>query len=93
MRPDNSTYHAVRGAFRAIKGDHDAALRDYTTAIELAPTVMGAYLYRSRAYYDQGLYDEAWADVKRCQELGRGRSKVHGATAQSVREGGISPAE
>ena len=51
-----------------LKGDDDAAIRDFDKAIALDPDCSHAYHNRADAYCRKGDYEKAWADVKTCLE-------------------------
>ena len=49
-------------AYQADKGDFDAAIADYTKAIELNPEDADTYHIRGFAYADKGDFDAAISD-------------------------------
>ena len=70
LKPDYAECYYNRGNAYGAKGDHDLALRDYTRAIELKPAYPEAYHNRAVTCYYLKKYDQAWADVKTCRQLG-----------------------
>ncbi|MDP7163456.1 MAG: tetratricopeptide repeat protein [Phycisphaerae bacterium] len=61
-----------RGLAYSNRGDHAAAIRDYSKAIDLNPVFALAYSNRAAAYYTIRRYEQAWADVEACRKLGGG---------------------
>ncbi len=51
-----------RGGAYSKRGDHDAAIKDYSEAIRLKPDFALAYNNRGTAYGKKGEYDEAIKD-------------------------------
>lgn len=51
------------------KGDHDAAIADYTASIKLKPDYVDTYLNRGLAYQDKKDYKKAIADFNRAIAL------------------------
>jgi Flp pilus assembly protein TadD len=51
-------------------GDFGQAIRDYAKAVELKPNYAEAYHNRAIAHFHLKEYDNAWADVKKCRQLG-----------------------
>lgn len=51
------------------KGDHDAAIADYTASIKLKGDYVDTYLNRGLAYFDKKDYDSAIADFNRAIAL------------------------
>jgi tetratricopeptide (TPR) repeat protein len=55
----------------AIQDDqYQAAIADYTKAIEINPSFAAAYHNRGDAYFMIKEYDKAWADVHKAEGLG-----------------------
>ena len=59
-----------RGGTYGRMGSHARAIQEYTTAIAIEPDNAPAYNGRSVSYYLTKEYDKAWADVKKCRQLG-----------------------
>ena len=62
--------HANRGAANSCKGNHDAAIADYTDAILLDPGFANAYYNRGVVHRKQGQQAKAEADFAKAKELG-----------------------
>ncbi len=58
------------GNAQAGLGDLAAAFTAYNRAIELAPSLPATYNNRAGIYYQARKFDEAWADIRRCRQLG-----------------------
>lgn len=59
-----------RGEGKLEKDRLDDAIEDFTRVLERDPKVFTAYKARSWAYARKGDYNRAWAEVKKCRELG-----------------------
>lgn len=59
-----------RGNAYGMKGDIQQAIWNYSKAIELKPEYTQPYNNRAAAFFGLRQYDKAWADVKKCQQLG-----------------------
>jgi tetratricopeptide (TPR) repeat protein len=70
LNPGYANAYSTRGNVYSRMGDRSRALLDYTKAIELSPADPLAYNNRAAAYYGLKQYDEAWADLRRCEALG-----------------------
>lgn len=70
LKPDFAEAYNNRGRAFGAKREHDQAIRDYTMAVGLNPDFAEAYNNRAVSYFNLEQYDLAWADVKRCRELG-----------------------
>ena len=64
-----------RGKAYNETGHIDQAIRDFSKAIELAPTSVVNYHRRAEAYMKQGDYEKSWEDVHRAEALGLTVSK------------------
>ncbi|NEP77659.1 MAG: tetratricopeptide repeat protein [Okeania sp. SIO3B3] len=62
-------YHNLRGKQFEDLGDYEAALLDFSKAIELKPDGASYYSDRGRAYSDRGNYEAALADYNKAIEL------------------------
>lgn len=71
LQPDNAEAHRIRGVVLTRMGDYDRAIRALDRAIELNPKLAVAYFNRAQACYGRRNYDEAWASVRVCQQLGQ----------------------
>jgi tetratricopeptide (TPR) repeat protein len=71
VQPDNAEAHRIRGVVLTRMGDYDGAIRALDRAIELNPKLAVAYFNRAQACYGRRSYDEAWASVRVCQQLGQ----------------------
>lgn len=69
LKPDFTAYNN-RGSAYGQANDFGHAIGDFTRAIELKPDYAKAYGNRAIAYYVLKQYDQAWADVRRCRQLG-----------------------
>jgi tetratricopeptide (TPR) repeat protein len=58
-------YHG-RGTVRVNVGDYSRAIRDFTTALELDPSIAQAYFNRGLAYLVQGEEEKAQKDFEQC---------------------------
>lgn len=63
LEPKASTY-VYRGGARAVAGQLEPALEDYTAALVLEPELPSAYRERGFVYYLLGRLDEARADLE-----------------------------
>lgn len=70
LRPDYADAYYNRGCAYKAKGDYVQAIRDYTRGVELKPDDAQAYYDRGTAFFLTQHYDNAWADVKKCRQLG-----------------------
>ena len=68
LRPDAATY-AARGGALADAGRPEAACRDFDTALELDPTLVGAHNGRGSLMFAMGRLDEALAHYDRAVAL------------------------
>ena len=82
----NARAYTGRGSIYSLKGDHDLAIADYTTAIQMDPALRGL-AYRKFMGPDGGDYDLAWACFGRA---GAYREKGENDLAQSDLEAVIS---
>ena len=62
--PDNVRAYTGRGNIYELKGEHDLAIADFTTAIEMDSYIRGA-AHRSTRGRNSGDYDLAWAHYYR----------------------------
>ncbi|MFH8350261.1 tetratricopeptide repeat protein [Streptomyces sp. NPDC018045] len=70
LSPDGRALaYALRGRERRAAGDMEAALADYTAALDLAPRLGSAYEGRGNTYFLTRRHDEALADYTRAIEL------------------------
>lgn len=60
--PNYPDAYLVRGSMLCARGERDAAVADYTKAIELRPRFAEAYCGRGEVYLTQGKFDEALRD-------------------------------
>jgi tetratricopeptide (TPR) repeat protein len=65
----SASQYFARGFSVYNAGNYEAAIADYTTAIELDPSYAYAYNNRGSAYYRLGDYEEALADYNRAIQL------------------------
>jgi Tfp pilus assembly protein PilF len=73
----------MRGTVYLAKGDEEAALRDYSHAIELLPNNPLAFAYRAQLLMKRSQKSAAIADLRRYLDLGGG--KKNGDTEQVER--------
>jgi tetratricopeptide (TPR) repeat protein len=59
---ENSFLYMLRGASHSEVGEEDAALKDYSTAIELHPEENLAHIFRGEIFADRGEWSSAQAD-------------------------------
>jgi tetratricopeptide (TPR) repeat protein len=62
LTPDGAEVYFYRGYAYEARGNYEAAIADYTTAIGLKPDDAYAYHNRGNAYYKTGDYGRAYAD-------------------------------
>lgn len=67
--PTNRAY-CMRGCAYGNLGDLDAAIADFTRAIQLSPKQAIPYLERSKAYHRKGMKETAEADYAKAIEIG-----------------------
>jgi tetratricopeptide (TPR) repeat protein len=60
----------ARGACLAEKKEFDAAIADFTQAIQENPNYGEAYLNRAKIFYENGEYDRSWNDLCQANKLG-----------------------
>lgn len=58
----------LRGTFRYLKGDNEAALEDLNKSIELDPALVQSYVKRASMHLEQGKRDEAAKDFELAME-------------------------
>ena len=63
------------------KGENDAAISDFTKAIEKNPGYAMAYFYRGRAYLGKGEHDQALSDLDKAIELNPQLAVAYGERA------------
>src|SRR5918996_1196476 len=68
-RRDLAQAYYVRGAEWVNQGNHDRAIADFTTAIELEPKLAGAHLNRALSWSEKGESDRAIADYTAALQL------------------------
>jgi tetratricopeptide (TPR) repeat protein len=69
--PEEQVYafYTARGFAKAAMGDGDAAIEDYSKALEKKPDYAPAAYNRGNAYFSQRRYDQAIADYSRVLEV------------------------
>jgi Flp pilus assembly protein TadD len=70
LKPDMSDAHTNLGVVYDLLGRHAEAIESYSKAIALTPGDPELYQNRAVAYYGAGQFDQAWAEVARCRQLG-----------------------
>jgi Flp pilus assembly protein TadD len=70
LKPYFAEAYSNRGNAYNGMGDFGQAIHDYTKAVELKPDYAAIYNNRAIAYFHLKQYDNAWADVKKCRQLG-----------------------
>ena len=85
--PDFSFYEK-RADASSSKGDLDAALIDYTKAIEINGSAAGAFLGRGMAYYSKNSYALAIADYSKVIELNPQNSVAHSRRGEAYEKMG-----
>ncbi len=68
-QPPDFSFYEKQGGANVSKGDFDAAVSDYTKAIELNPSAATALFGRGIAYFNKKSYDLAIADYNKLIEL------------------------
>jgi regulator of sirC expression with transglutaminase-like and TPR domain len=64
-----SAYNNLENIYNRT-GDLPRALQNYNQAISLAPGDSHTCNNRAAIYYPMKQYDQAWADLRRCEALG-----------------------
>ena len=82
MNPQHANTYINRGFAYETKGEFDAAIRDYTKAIELNPQHAEVYTARGVVYWQKGNVDAAIQDYTKAIELNPQYAKVY--TARGV---------
>lgn len=67
--PPDFSFYEKQGGANVSKGDFDAAVSDYTIAIELNPSAATAFFGRGIAYFNKKSYDLAITDYNKLIEL------------------------
>ena len=57
------------GEVHRSRGEHEWAIEDYDTVIEMKPDSVEAYIHRGLAYHHKGEYDRAIGDFTKVIEL------------------------
>lgn len=70
LKPDMSDAHANLGVVYDLLGRHAEAIESYSKSIALTPGDAELYQNRAVAHYGARQFDDAWADVARCRQLG-----------------------
>lgn len=70
LKPDHAEAYNNRGGAYAQAGKFVPGIRDFTKAIQLRPDYAKAYYNRALAHYAIKDYDQAWADVRMCEQAG-----------------------
>lgn len=70
LTPNYAHAYYIRGLAYGQMNDHARASQDFTRTIELNANHGQAYESRSIAFVFLKQYDKAWADVKKCRQLG-----------------------
>lgn len=70
LDPNNADAYLNRGNVYAKQNDITHAISDYTKTIELNPQYPLAYSNRAISYYQLKVYDKAWLDAHKAEELG-----------------------
>jgi len=70
LNPRYANAYNTRGNIYSRTGDLLRALADYNHAIKLSPADSLTYNNRAAAHFRLKHFDAAWADLRRCQELG-----------------------
>lgn len=67
--PPDFAFYEKRAAASAAKGEHDAAIADYTKALEMNATSVTAFLGRGVSHFGKKQYDLAVADYGKVLEV------------------------
>lgn len=78
---ENAGAYYNQGVVRLEKGEYDAAISDFTRAIELRPRFAMAHFYRGRAYHRKGEHDKALPDLNEAIELDPNLAVAYGDRA------------
>jgi tetratricopeptide (TPR) repeat protein len=62
--------YVTRGTASLERDWYDRAIAGYDKATALNPRLSDAYTNRAIARFQKNDYDEAWADIQRCQQAG-----------------------
>jgi len=80
-RPDLAKAYYARGTEWAGLGNHDRAIADFTTAVELDPKLSAAYVNRALSRSDKGESDLALADYEAALKLSPNDARAHAGRA------------
>jgi tetratricopeptide (TPR) repeat protein len=67
---DESAKHCNLGVSLWKKDEYGKAVKEFGKALQINPKNARAYYYRANAFYDDGQYSRAWADVHAAEDLG-----------------------
>ena len=71
LNPNLAEAYNNRGnAYAQGKQQYDRAIADYNQALALNSNLAEAYNNRAVAWFFKKDYDKAWADVRRCRQVG-----------------------
>ena len=76
-RPELAKAYYVRGAEWAVQGNHDRAIADFTTAIDLDPKLAGVHYSRALSHSERGDHDRAIADYDAVLRLAPKETKAY----------------
>jgi len=88
LKPDYIDGYTKRSIAYAGIGDWKKALLDCNAAVTLKPDHVEAYHMRAMIRFSTRDYDQAWADVKRCQRL---NGQVHPEFLEALRQASSRP--
>ena len=80
---DQTTDYVLKGIDEFVDQNYNAAIADFTRAIEIDPAFVPAYTNRAAVKYETGDYDGAIEDDTRAIELEPQNSMVYGLRATS----------
>ena len=70
INPNLAEAYTLRGFARTMVRDHDGAMQDFETALEMEAQNAGrAYAFRSYSHSEMGNYEDALADAERAREM------------------------
>jgi TonB family protein len=88
--PPDAAFYEKRADESLTKGEADAAIADYTKAIELKPNASKTLKGRANSYFAKGLYAQAVTDLTRVIELEPADASAYARRAQAYEKQGTA---